>query len=583
MKRIVSIFTLALFILAISAPHAPGAEIASAQDSGYTIENIDHQIEVMYSGQVVIRDTVTVNGQISDGFLIGFPYTYGSQILEGKAFSSEEILPLSLGVPLGEVSGFYGAEVTFPTASPKTFTVVFVMSNALLTSNSQGYYLDFPAYPSLALNTALCNVKIALPEEASISSVKKGDGDINSGEFEKTNLPAFSYFPANATIEIPQGFIRQLDIATLNRVTTLGKAGQIAVSDSYRITNNSTELVASLKLDLPIDASNIVAKDELGAQFPTATLFRDESTDTTSINITLIWPLRSGQSVSLRVEYNLLSAEIEQTHFTLNLEIYPYFSYYIRKATITVVPPEGARVLLPSLSSIASYSTIDRQLFQETLRFDREGLSYIDHELQTEKATQVAYEYNSIWASLRPAIWVWGLAAVGSVVLVFVRRPKASKTAKPSKIKVPKITGGRVSSDQVKTFVDAYEEKARISSELTVLSQRAQKGKMPRRQYKVQKKALQLRSASLSKTITDLKPTFTATGGIYADLMKQLEVAETEITTAETNLRVAEARHKTGELSPEDYKKSISDLQKRKEKAESKISGILLRLREETR
>jgi hypothetical protein len=583
LKRIVSIFALALFILAILTPYAPGAKIASAQDSGYTIENIDHQIEVMYSGQVVIRDTVTVNGQISDGFLIGFPYTYGSQILEGTAFSSEEILPLSLGVPLGEVSGFYGAEVTFPTASPKTFTVVFVMSNALLTSYSQGYYLDFPAYPSLALNTALCSVKIALPEEASILSVKKDDGDINSGDFEKTNLPAFSYFPANATIEIPQGYIRQLDIATLNRMTTLGKAGQIAVSDSYRITNNSTELVASLKLDLPIDASNIVSKDELGAPFPTATLSTDDSTDTTAINITLTRPLRSGQSVSLRVEYNLPSAEIEQTHFTLNLEIYPYFSYYIRKATITVVPPEGARILAPSLSSIAPYSTIDRQLFQETLRFDRDGLSYIDHELQTEKVTQVAYEYNSIWASLRPAIWVWGLAAVGSVVLVFVRRPKASKTAKPSKIQVPKITGGRVSSDQVKTFVDAYEEKARISSELTVLSQRAQKGKMPRRQYKVQKKALQLRSASLSKTITDLKPTFTAAGGNYADLMKQLEVAETEINTAETNLRVAEARHKTGELSIEEYKKSISDLQKRKEKAESKISGILLRLREETR
>ena len=583
MKRIISIFALTLFILAIATPHTPGAKIAYAQDSGYTIKNIDHQIEIMYSGQVVIRDTVTVNGQISDGFLIGFPYTYGSQILEAVAFSSEEILPLSLGVPLGEVSGFYWTEVTFPTGSPETFTVIFTLSNALLTSYSEGYYLDFPAYPSLALNTALCNVKIALPEEASVLSVKKDDGDITSGEFEKVNLAAFSYFPATATIEIPQGLIGQLDIATLTRLTTLGKAGQIAVSDSYRITNNSTELVASLKLDLPIDASNIVSKDELGSTFPTATLSKDENAGITSINITLTRPLRTGQSVSPKVEYDLLRADIQQTHFALNLEIYPYFSYYIREATITVVPPEGARILLPSLSSIASYSTLDRQLFQETLKFDQEGLSYIDHDLQTDKTMQVVYEYSSIWASFRPAVWVWGLAAVGSVVLVFVRRPKASKTTKPSKIQVPRITGGKVSPEQVKTFVDAYEEKTRLSSELTLLSNRAQKGKMPRRQYKVQKKALELRKASLSKTITDLKPTFNAAGGNYADLTKQLEVAETEVNTAETNLRVAEARHKTGELALDDYKKSISELQKRKEKAESRISGILLRLREEIR
>ncbi|HIJ07851.1 TPA: hypothetical protein HA274_00635, partial [Candidatus Bathyarchaeota archaeon] len=148
---------------------------------------------------------------------------------------------------------------------------------------------------------------------------------------------------------------------------------------------------------------------------------------------------------------------------------------------------------------------------------------------------------------------------------------------------VPKLTTGKIESEQIRALADAYEEKMRISSEITLLSQRAQKGKMPRRQYKVQKRALELRKASLSKTISELKPTFIAAGGNYADLVKQLDTAETEVNTAEANLKVADARRKTGELTIEDYKKSISDLQKRKEKAESKFSGILLRLREEIR
>jgi chromosome segregation ATPase len=119
--------------------------------------------------------------------------------------------------------------------------------------------------------------------------------------------------------------------------------------------------------------------------------------------------------------------------------------------------------------------------------------------------------------------------------------------------------------------------------EVRTLTERAQKGKMPRRQYKVQKRALELRIGTLSKVLADLKPTFSAAGGNYADLTRQLDSAESEVRSAETNLRIAEARHRTGELALEDYKKSILDLSQRKEKAESKINGILLRLREETR
>lgn len=583
MKRAVSLLTLAIFLMAIMTPHLPRVEVANAQGTGYTIENVDHQIEVMYSGHVVIRDTITVNGQISDGFLIGFPYKYSSYLLKGVASSSQEILPLSLDVPLGEVSGFYGAKVTFPTGSPNTFTVIFVLSNTLLTTNSGGFFLDFPAYPSLAQEAAHCKVTLALPDEASVTSVQKGDGTVYSGKFEKNNLAAFSHFPANATVNAPEGLIRQIDVATLSRIATMGIAGEITVLDSYRISNNSTDQITSLKIEVPIYASDINVRDELGTRFSTTAPIKDESLNISSVNVTLNGPLKSGQSVSLRVGYGLPSASFDQTRFTLNLELFPYFSYYIRQISITVVPPEGARIVFPSLSSLTSSLTLDRQLFQEKIKFARDGLSYVDHELQPEKTMQIVYEYNSLWVSFRPTIWVWGLAAAGSVVLVFFRRPKTQKTSKSTKIPVPKLTTGKIESEQIRALADAYEEKMRISSEITLLSQRAQKGKMPRRQYKVQKRALELRKASLSKTISELKPTFIAAGGNYADLVKQLDTAETEVNTAEANLKVADARRKTGELTIEDYKKSISDLQKRKEKAESKFSGILLRLREEIR
>jgi hypothetical protein len=78
-----------------------------------------------------------------------------------------------------------------------------------------------------------------------------------------------------------------------------------------------------------------------------------------------------------------------------------------------------------------------------------------------------------------------------------------------------------------------------------------------------------------------LKGILRSAGGVYADLIRQLDIAETEFDEVETNISTIEARHNRGELSLEAYKKLLADYQRRKEKTETTINGILLRLREE--
>jgi len=72
-------------------------------------------------------------------------------------------------------------------------------------------------------------------------------------------------------------------------------------------------------------------------------------------------------------------------------------------------------------------------------------------------------------------------------------------------------------------------------------------------------------------------------GGRYTDLMHQLEVAETEVNEVEANIKSIKARHSRGELSLEAYRRLLTDYQRRQEKAQTAINGILLRLREEIR
>jgi chromosome segregation ATPase len=138
-------------------------------------------------------------------------------------------------------------------------------------------------------------------------------------------------------------------------------------------------------------------------------------------------------------------------------------------------------------------------------------------------------------------------------------------------------------TEDIKSFLDAYEDKTKIISELESLEARVQRGRIPRRRYKVQRKTLETRLNILSKNIAELKMKLRAAGGQYADWMRQLEIAEAEINEVGVNIKGIEARHRRGELSLEAYRKLQADYQQRKEKAETTINGILLRLREEIR
>jgi chromosome segregation ATPase len=99
----------------------------------------------------------------------------------------------------------------------------------------------------------------------------------------------------------------------------------------------------------------------------------------------------------------------------------------------------------------------------------------------------------------------------------------------------------------------------------------------------VQKKTLEMRLETLSRDLTELKEGMRAAGGHYSELMLQLEVAEAESNEVGTNIKNTETLHNRGELSLEAYRKRLDEYQRRKEKAETTINGILLRLREEIR
>ena len=177
---------------------------------------------------------------------------------------------------------------------------------------------------------------------------------------------------------------------------------------------------------------------------------------------------------------------------------------------------------------------------------------------------------------------MFAVVLVGLVIVGIWKRPKSKPSA--PRVQVSRTAAGQgLSSQNINDFVEAYEEKNRINNEISSLEARAEHGRIPRRRYKVQRKSLEVRLDTLNQTLAQQKEIMRSAGGSYSDSIRQIEAAEVELNEVEMSIRNVGIRHETGEVSMEAYRKQLSDLERRKEKVESTLNSLLLRLRGEMR
>ncbi|MEM2780087.1 MAG: hypothetical protein QW791_04350 [Candidatus Bathyarchaeia archaeon] len=538
-----------------------------ADAPSYAVEWVNHQVKILYNGYILVNDTIKVDGDVRNGFLIGFPYRYAPYVLRCIAYDTANFTRqynVVSGVPLNSRMGFYGFNVALnPQPQNGVFSVIFVLSNSLLRQNPQNtslYTLDFPAYPSLVVNTSSCNASVVLPQDAKFVS---GTGTVNATNYllEKP-LPQFTYEPANMTFQLATDDIQLFTIEEFKREINFGSMGEVAVSDSYFIRNESPQQMTTVKVSLPLNATGVRVEDEFGRR---SEIKLDARTGMYTVNLFL--PVESGKSSRFIVRYNLPK--------NVSLTFFKEINYYVKEASITVMLPEGAKIASLSYSGASPIGTygVSRDVFQEKITISRQGILSLD-----SFTMEFAYQYNPLWLAFRPTLWVWALAVLGCAIVAVWRRPKAPEAV----VAVPTVAV-RLSPEILRKFVESYEERRRITSDIKSLEVAVSKGRIPRQRYKVQRKTLETRLASLSRSLDELKLKLRSAGGRYADLMRQLEVAETELNEVESNIRSIEARHRRGNLTLEAYRKLLADYESRREKAETTISGILLRIREEIR
>ena len=588
------VFTLTTTIFICSLPTAQAKLTASDSID----VQVDHTVQIRNSGLIVINDTVKLstssgeNVEPLQSFLIGFPFIYRSNLTYVYAYdASKQQLDVKLDVGLGMI-GFYGVEISFSQSinisseEHYQFTVVFVFSN-LLSSQTFPYELEpgkvvtvfnatFPAYPSLTRTASAVNLTIALPsnvgflsssfDEEGIKFTNRTIGAFQIFDYTKSNVSSFAYKPfCFAFAEMDSSF-RIIEAEKIKRDITVDSWKHVLISDSYEIIPKAGNL-SELKIQLLQGALEVSAWDEFGNSFKKENLEIEQGNATTPTKITLtfsphhMWNESAKFKLTYQVPWENIISQGDWQNYRIALSSFDDFNWTIRKLVVTLTLPEGAEFTRPP-----DLCVVQKSAFQETLTFVYYNVTPFQNLSQ-----EATYEYTIFWASFRPALWVGTTVTILSVLALLWRAPRPAAP-------IPTIP---VRPEELKGYVDAYEKKRRSLGELERVEERGRKGKIPRRRYKVRKRALESRLSVLSKDLARLREKLRTASPKYAVMMRQIEIAEAELEGIEAGIRRTETRYRRGEISTAAYHKLLEDYYRRRERARTTIDGVLLRLREE--
>jgi hypothetical protein len=560
------ILALAIAVLALASFNNSSVRASST----FSVQSVNHTVGVLYNGYVLVNDTITTSGQ-TGSFLLGLPHSFGPSVVSVIAYSTgnaADTFPVSLNVPFEDHVGFYGVSVDFSKGTPQVFSVVFVLSDRFSELNSTIFELVFPTFPSLTETAPVCNSSVVVPDAQYVN------GTVSGLTYNVENLSAFTYNTSQVDLLIPAGSFQMFDIQQLTRDVNINAFGKVSVSDLYYVTNNSTSMMDSMDFVLPPNASNVAANDQVGIPTITPPAVNSKNPNRYTINFTFV--MYPGEAIKFTVSYDLpdnVYVSKQGGSFALNMSFFQDSISYIDQASVGFFLPQGAHLSDFETTLAGNLYGVNRDVYQDRMSVSEQNVIPLD-----SFTVNFSYTYNPLWLALGPALWVFVFAMVGSAVVWIWKRPRA-----PSGVVIPSTArGGAVHPEDYRAFADAYEEKMKIEEEIDVLDERVQKGRIPRRRYKVQKKTLETRLSALDRTLAETGGKLHAGGGHYSSMMRQLEVAEAEIDEAEGSIRSIEARQTRGEISMETYRKLLADYERRKDRARTAIRGILLRLREET-
>ncbi len=564
---------LTLLVLALLSTQLPSPAFAqtSCTSSSCTV-TVSRSITTNNWGVTFVSDNISLTTGSSpiSQIELGIPLSLSSRLRLTQAVDSQSnqlrVSPLGLA-SLPRSGGSYSTiDIAFPSAKSGTysFNLTSVYSDLLsFNATSSNFALDFEPFPLMNDNytvaSATLSVKTGDWPSPKVSFV---DGTFASATFssQASPLKAFNTTMAKMTFSSARTSQSIIDVVA-NRTITLAQTGSIQITDFYNMTNRGHDL-SSISLPVPKNVQSAIASDIIPS-----VVSLSSSTDLDGTTVVTFIPrfgtLKAGGSSSTRITYSLPTQSYLTSkglgRFELNFRLLDNVKFFEPVLQMKIVTPVGFR--LDSLSGQPFTISGNQILVQVSTVTPMSNLSFT-----------MDYQLDPFWASLSALGWA-GLA-VGSIAAIVLAVGATGTSG---------VTVSGAPSELIGRFVELYDEKSAMRLEAEKMDEDLLRGALNRHEYKRRRRVIDLRIAELERTLAPIKDQLSKANPRYQDMIKRLERAEADIQVVRTTSADLRNQYRSGRIARELYESLISDLAKRKEKAQQTMDTIVINLREETR
>ncbi|HYB92655.1 MAG TPA: hypothetical protein VED00_00710 [archaeon] len=360
----------------------------------------------------------------------------------------------------------------------------------------------------------------------------------------------------------------QWNCSSASRSITIDAWGSIHVADSYYITNNSNSTQSYIAVNVPKSAQDITASDTSG---PISTNVNStaSTSDQLVVDVDFRSSLNPAQNYTVTVNYIVpATMYVKQLgswdHYELNFPAYPNADFPMSTFSLSVALPEGATYEAASPALDFSHSNF----WGQTLVF---STLYNVNSTSQELSLTVKYQYIVFWAAFNPVVFFGTFIVVVEVVWLARRKIK------------PAVPSMAMPLDVVRSFVEDYDEKVSLLAELEDLEEDLVADKIKKNEYKQRLRRINEDVTAINRELIKLKPKIKSAGGVYADAVKKIEIAELEIETARRNINDVKSQYRMQKISRDAYHTLLADYRKRLNRSKSSVDNALINLREEMR
>lgn len=553
MRRPIALMLITL--ISIAALHCATTPDASATESLQPIVMVQRDLKIINGGILFMNDTFTLSAPSDTQLIVSEFWTglHSSFIYERFSF---EIWQNGKWVPMEHSEQSYdvyrGQTIVFPSSMSLDNGDSLKLRSSYLFVNRVNkranlYDARTPVYPALQYNMSSFKMSVELPLDARFDNISSSlnftqtevDG-IWKVDHESENAIG-PYANVNATISyVPSPEDEYLlDCEMLERKIIV-HWGSLRVEDSYTLIN-AGDRVNVFHLKLPVEASNIVARDGIGVLSVTMGEAEEEG-DRIDVYVTPRSGFRSWDRWRFVIAYTMPKDDFVTSADGGSTLAYPNsdFTYYIRDLSAVVVQPEV-----------------------ETFVFNY-GASLLSERPEIEVELPPA----SIMPILRPLSSLFVIAGAAVAVVALRRRRKPPVEVKPVEVEIPKLS----------EFIERQTEHIKLLKEVEGLEQRLEEKTIGRDRFDQRMAEINRRVGELNGFLRQQDKTLREEEPTLRDRLREIRRAEGEIERLKDDMRNLEVRLRARRISRRDYERRRKDRIRRRSQAIKRLEQAVASL-----